>query len=1301
MAVAERIRRTVLVALVGVVVMGAWTMASPSARADSSQSLDLRVLLIGQSGGDPTTQAWQSQLTAEGVAYTTVLAQGSPGSETLALPTLVDPTDPGHGLFDGVVVVPSVYDFPWGTLGPVWQYESEFGVRQIDGYVYPNGTLNGIDPATSGNLSGTTPTLTAAGLAAFPALSGPVPLDTGTYGYPSTVDPPSGDTVTSLLDDTAGNTLIAVDQHADPDYVTGQSGVSELSITFDYASDYTSWLLLAPSLIDWLTDGAHLGLYRNYVEMNIDDTFTPDNAWSTVTHSNDYSDSGSLRMSAADVVYAAQWSRANSFRLDQLFNGGGSVEYQNGDLGLGAAGPDPVLAQFQATDPTTGTPYADDFGWISHTYDTPYLDVGCATQNYIEAELNENTNWAAAAPGSTPGTGGLGITDSTDTSDALGAEDSQVFVPGNHSGLADLVPGTPATVDPPDLDAENVSATGGTLAAGTYDYAVTDQFNSSDPASVDQSQAYVTNPVTVPAGGSVSLVWQAICHAADYLIYREVAGSGNWSLVGNYATPTSATLPDNSSGDPQSTTDVTGGGEKELTFTDAGTTGTAEPSGWTPPTAENANESPWEQNPYFVPALQAVGITTVGADASKPYPDPPDTQFGIGTNYTGGEYPAGTSFGDGTATVVPRHPVNIFYNASTEAQEVDEYNQLYLPESLGGTCVDTSTTTCLSAPATFADIVHSVVSGMFENMLSNNPEPTYVHQTNIMGQAPAGPATSGTPPTTPDTTGDGLLYSVLDPLLSEYHSYFTSSTPYQQPTLGQIGGIMHDQTAWSAALSSGSTVATEQNGVITVTNKGTTSVEVPVTAPLGSSLGGRTVGQAYGGTSSGWENLAAGASLTLDTEGTAPAFTSSGAASTQVGSSLDVTVATSGTPTAALTESGALPNGVTFVDNGDGTATLAGTPATGSGGTYPLTLTADNQVGSGVTQTFTLTVDQVPAFTSSSSASLTFGRPGSFTVTTSGYPTAALTESGALPNGVTFVDDGDGTATLAGTPAAGSGGTYPLTLTADNQVGSGVTQAFTLTVGKVLPAVTWTTPAPITYGTALSSSQLDATASVAGRFTYTPAVGTVPTAGTDQLSVTFTPTDSADYSPVTSTTELVVNRAVPVVTWGKIKSIAYGTPLGATQLDAHSATPGTFAYTPASGAVPNAGLQTLHAVFTPTDAADYTTATVSDSILVKGTATKTSLSFTSPVTVADQGAAEFTVTVTPTSGAGAVAGTVEVVSQSVVLCTVTLGAGGEGTCTLSAGQLTAGHYGVKAEFSGNADLKASKSPGAPKLTVTG
>ena len=143
---------------------------------------------------------------------------------------------------------------------------------------------------------------------------------------------------------------------------------------------------------------------------------------------------------------------------------------------------------------------------------------------------------------------------------------------------------------------------------------------------------------------------------------------------------------------------------------------------------------------------------------------------------------------------------------------------------------------------------------------------------------------------------------------------------------------------------------------------------------------------------------------------------------------------TTGFPTPALSETGALPTGVTFVDNGDGTATLAGTPAAGTGGTYALTITAANGVTPDATQSFTLTVDQAPAITSADSTTFTTGTAGTFTVTTTGFPTPALTETGALPTGVTFVDNGDGTATLAGTPAAGTGGTYALTITAANGV---------------------------------------------------------------------------------------------------------------------------------------------------------------------------------------------------------------------------------------------------------------------------
>ncbi|MBT0895788.1 hypothetical protein KI811_18470, partial [Geobacter hydrogenophilus] len=61
-------------------------------------------------------------------------------------------------------------------------------------------------------------------------------------------------------------------------------------------------------------------------------------------------------------------------------------------------------------------------------------------------------------------------------------------------------------------------------------------------------------------------------------------------------------------------------------------------------------------------------------------------------------------------------------------------------------------------------------------------------------------------------------------------------------------------------------------------------------------------------------------------------------------------------------------------------------------------------------------------------------------------------------------------------------------------------------VAKQVPTITWTAPAAITYGTALSATQLNASAgTVAGTFTYSPALGTVLNAGSQTLSVTFTP----------------------------------------------------------------------------------------------------------------------------------------------------------------------------------------------------
>ncbi len=93
----------------------------------------------------------------------------------------------------------------------------------------------------------------------------------------------------------------------------------------------------------------------------------------------------------------------------------------------------------------------------------------------------------------------------------------------------------------------------------------------------------------------------------------------------------------------------------------------------------------------------------------------------------------------------------------------------------------------------------------------------------------------------------------------------------------------------------------------------------------------------------------------------------------------------------------------------------------------------------------------------------------------------------------------------------------------------------TLTVNPVLPIITWASPAPIPYGTALDTNQLNATASFAGTnvpgtFAYNPTNGTVLNVGTNTLSVLFTPTDSVDYSSVTDSVSLVVSPAPLTVT---------------------------------------------------------------------------------------------------------------------------------------------------------------------------
>ncbi len=186
-----------------------------------------------------------------------------------------------------------------------------------------------------------------------------------------------------------------------------------------------------------------------------------------------------------------------------------------------------------------------------------------------------------------------------------------------------------------------------------------------------------------------------------------------------------------------------------------------------------------------------------------------------------------------------------------------------------------------------------------------------------------------------------------------------------------------------------------------------------------------------------------------------------------------VTFTTIGTPTASL-ESDTLPAGVTFTDNGDGTGTLGGTPAVGTGGDYTITVTATNEAGSGDT-TIELTIHEAPKLSGPSAATYEVGEVGGPDLfeQTAGHPAADLSTNSDLPDGVEFTPLPNGQGTIGGTPAPGTGGLWPITIRGSNGTPPDPTWPFLLTVNEG-PALTGPDAASFTVGTLSSSGEFSA-----------------------------------------------------------------------------------------------------------------------------------------------------------------------------------------------------------------------------------
>jgi hypothetical protein len=236
-------------------------------------------------------------------------------------------------------------------------------------------------------------------------------------------------------------------------------------------------------------------------------------------------------------------------------------------------------------------------------------------------------------------------------------------------------------------------------------------------------------------------------------------------------------------------------------------------------------------NPNLAPALNANGVKYTASDASRE--------------------PAARPVG--SATTVPRFPMNIYYNVATVAQEVDEYNWLYTSQADGGSgiCTDNPTSTCITPldAGGFAGHIVPVESRIaYDHVVSGNPAPHYAHQSNL--------------------AEDRILYPVLDAVLARYRATYTSATPVLNPKFAETALQNKRQAAWNSALPARTVEAYLLDGRVTVLNKGTGALDVPLTMPdgtklvtasvLGVEIAGGAFGDAYGGEHSGWRSIGQG-----------------------------------------------------------------------------------------------------------------------------------------------------------------------------------------------------------------------------------------------------------------------------------------------------------------------------------------------------------------------------------------------------------------------------------------------------------
>jgi hypothetical protein len=543
-----------------------------------------------------------------------------------------------------------------------------------------------------------------------------------------------------------------------------------------------------------------------------------------------------------------------------------------------------------------------------------------------------------------------------------------------------------------------------------------------------------------------------------------------------------------------------------------------------------------------------------------------------------------------------------------------------------------------------------------------------------------------------------------------------SSITTAQPltvTVAVAGGTGNPTPTGSVTLASGS-----YTSATTTLSGGSATMTIPA-GSLAVGSDGFTASYTPDAGSSSTYNIATGYSsaVTVTQAKTTPTVTvTPSASSITTAQPLTVTVAVSGTPTptgSVILTGGGYTSTATTLSSGSASINIsAGSLATGSD-TLTASYTPDSSSSStynsatGTSSTVAVTQPKTtPTMTVTPSASsITTAQPLTVTVALSGTPTptGSVTLTGGGYSSTQTLSGGSATFTIAAGSLSIGGYTFTANYTPDSSSSStynsatGSNSVTVTTPAKTTPTITWSTPAAITYGTALSATQLDATASVAGTFSYSPSLGTVLAAGSQTLTANFTPTDTTDYNNATATVTLTVNKATPTITWRTPAAITVGTALSGTQLNATANVPGTFVYSPAVGtAMSTAGNITLSTTFTPTDTTDdnSTSATV---VLTVTTPAKTTPTVTVTPSASSLTTAQALTVTVAVSGTPTPTGSVTLSSGTYTSAATTLSSG-SATINVPAGSLASGTDQLTASYTGDTNYNAST--GSASVTVT-